>query len=175
MVLTVKSPPYNTTFTESASKGAGTVFQLPSMDRDTSPSSSNSTPEVNNILLNAHTSLSFPVVDDSPPPVHEMLDFSRKLNLLKKNYIAYRTSIMNTTVQISHFFPVRQQAALLLKVYDSGPMRFSKENMDVVIKIWKSVTSQDSSALQSFSALVGASGLQPASSVNALSMIGQFK
>eukprot|EP01113_Clastostelium_recurvatum_P035538 TRINITY_DN4968_c0_g1_i6.p1 TRINITY_DN4968_c0_g1~~TRINITY_DN4968_c0_g1_i6.p1 ORF type:complete len:649 (-),score=200.51 TRINITY_DN4968_c0_g1_i6:152-2098(-) len=101
----------------------------------TSPSSS----------IGHHTPVPLPNVGASPG-LSQMLEFSKKLTMLKKNFLNQRSIILNAHVQIGALLDPRQQAHLVLRSYEAAPYR-AFENMDTLRKIFKSVTNPTSGSL----------------------------
>jgi len=92
----------------------------------------------------------------SHPPIHEVLDFTRKLSELKKCFMNHRTYLNRTYMQVFKLLNPRQQAHLILKAYDKGPSKH-REALEFTVNIWKSVTNQDPASLKYVTMLMSGS------------------
>eukprot|EP01113_Clastostelium_recurvatum_P010164 TRINITY_DN1499_c0_g1_i1.p1 TRINITY_DN1499_c0_g1~~TRINITY_DN1499_c0_g1_i1.p1 ORF type:complete len:462 (+),score=116.95 TRINITY_DN1499_c0_g1_i1:201-1388(+) len=73
-----------------------------------------------------------------PTPIgyHDMLEFSKKMTLLKNNFVSHRKVILNAHIQIGQQLTPRQQAMLLVRAYAGS---FCQENIETLRKLYKSV------------------------------------
>lgn len=83
----------------------------------------------------------------SHPPIHEILEFTRKISELKKSFVNHRALQNRTYMQIFKLLNPRQQAHLILKAYDNGPLKH-KETLEFTINLWRSVSNQDPTSLK---------------------------
>eukprot|EP01112_Ceratiomyxa_fruticulosa_P007343 TRINITY_DN189_c0_g1_i1.p1 TRINITY_DN189_c0_g1~~TRINITY_DN189_c0_g1_i1.p1 ORF type:complete len:441 (-),score=89.96 TRINITY_DN189_c0_g1_i1:195-1517(-) len=83
----------------------------------------------------------------SYPPIHEILEFTRKISELKKSFVNHRAHQNRTYMQIFKLLNPRQQAHLILKAYDNGPIKH-KETLEFTTNLWRSVSNQDPTSLK---------------------------
>lgn len=90
---------------------------------------------------------------DSPVDVSDAIELSRKMNLLKKNFVTQRNLMINAFSRLGQLLSPRQQAQLLLKLQIQT--RFDSVNMELLKNVWESVTSSEAPMNQLLSMIPG--------------------
>ncbi|EGG16564.1 putative basic-leucine zipper transcription factor [Cavenderia fasciculata] len=72
---------------------------------------------------------------------NEILEFTRKLESLKKNFVKQRTLMEDTHSALSSILTPKQEAMLLVRVHASS--RYDFANMEMLKNVWGSVVSKD--------------------------------
>ncbi|KAF2076393.1 hypothetical protein CYY_002298 [Polysphondylium violaceum] len=74
--------------------------------------------------------------------ISEILEFTRKLEALKKNFVKQRTLMEDTHSALSSILTPKQEAMLLVRVHSAT--RYDFANMEMLKNVWGSVVSKDS-------------------------------
>ncbi|EGC37008.1 hypothetical protein DICPUDRAFT_91709 [Dictyostelium purpureum] len=73
--------------------------------------------------------------------ISEILEFTRKLEALKKNFVKQRTLMEDTHSALSSILTPKQEAMLLVRVHSST--RYDFANMEMLKNVWGSVIAKD--------------------------------
>jgi len=78
--------------------------------------------------------------------IAEIIEFTRKLEALKRNFVAQRTLIAQAHVQMNKILSPRQEAMLLVRMYDNT--RYDTCNMEMLKNVWNSVGAKGSQSVR---------------------------
>nr|BAP16680.1 putative basic-leucine zipper (bZIP) transcription factor [Acytostelium subglobosum] len=78
------------------------------------------------------------IADTNAVDISEILEFTRKLEHLKKNFVKQRTLMEDTHAALSAILTPRQEAMLLVRVHYST--RYDFANMEMLKNVWGSVS-----------------------------------
>eukprot|EP01133_Synstelium_polycarpum_P010707 gene10707-12453_t len=81
-----------------------------------------------------------PIVN-SPLEISQILDFARKLECLKKNFIRQRNLMMDTLSSLSTILTPKQEAMLLVRVHFNTTYDFA--HMELLKDVWTSIVNQN--------------------------------
>jgi len=73
--------------------------------------------------------------------VSDVIEMSRKLNALKKNFCAQRNLVINAFARLSQILTPRQQAMILVRAQIKT--KFDISSMELLKNVWQSVTSNE--------------------------------
>jgi len=104
------------------------------------------------------TSRPAPLQDNSNIDVSDIIELSRKLNALKKNFCAQRNLMLNAFARLGQLLTPRQQAMLLVRIHIHT--RFDGSNMELLKNVWQSVTSSEAPSVLSLLSMLP-NGQQP--------------
>ncbi|KAN0015809.1 hypothetical protein ACTFIU_005756 [Dictyostelium citrinum] len=76
--------------------------------------------------------------------ISEILEFTRKLEALKKNFVKQRTLMEDTHSALSSILTPKQEAMLLVRVHSST--RYDFANMEMLKNVWGSVIAKDTTS-----------------------------
>lgn len=114
--------------------------------------------------------------DNNNVDVSDIIELSRKLNALKKNFCTQRNLMLNAFARLGQLLTPRQQAMLLVRIriqqhlccgtlFDSSQdihTRFDGNNMELLKNVWQSVTNSESPSVLSLLSMIP-QGQQPPS------------
>jgi hypothetical protein len=85
--------------------------------------------------------------DNQNLDVSDIIELSRKLNSLKKNFCTQRNLMINAFSRLGQILTPRQQAMLLVRINIST--RFDGSNLELLKSVWQSVTSSETPSVLS--------------------------
>jgi hypothetical protein len=97
--------------------------------------------------------------DNNNVDVSDIIELSRKLNALKKNFCTQRNLMLNAFARLSQLLSPRQQAMLLVRIHIHT--RFDGSNMELLKNVWQSVTNSESPSVLSLLSMIPANQPQP--------------
>ncbi|KAM9975380.1 hypothetical protein ACTFIW_010408 [Dictyostelium discoideum] len=122
-----------------------------SSNNNTTNNSLTPTPNQNNNISNIAVNGTISVVNElgfSPIngniDISEILEFTRKLEALKKNFVKQRTLMEDTHSALSSILTPKQEAMLLVRVHSST--RYDFANMEMLKNVWGSVIAKDTTS-----------------------------
>ncbi|GAM23217.1 hypothetical protein SAMD00019534_063920 [Acytostelium subglobosum LB1] len=83
------------------------------------------------------------IVNSSPLEISQILDFARKLDMLKKNFICSRNLSSDTISGLSNILTPRQEAMLLVRIHLNTTYDFA--HMELLKDVWTNIANQNKS------------------------------